>query len=287
LAISCYTLLHHLQGVNIDSYLDLVVEFLNGAKETFHRDEERIKRFKEDEDEIVEELQRLTIEEDEWEEKFRKLKTKMFNAEHEKEAMEIRLKDLQRELDRTKLASSQSFSENSLTRPRRVTWADQLPLKRMPGDGWRLPRSSSESAVLSLKKHSSDAESASSGGSVPALTKEEVNEILQMESVSEDLPHAGVSDVSETSWIDAKNDEEDMGNSSMKGGAAIDEDFETNLTEELPIEDKVLPNPDAKKLNSPKKEAGGTEIPMTPPPKSTDAVGGSGMMQKQPHVVRN
>ena len=36
----------NLQGVNIDSYLDLVVEFLNGTKETFQRDEERIKRFK-------------------------------------------------------------------------------------------------------------------------------------------------------------------------------------------------------------------------------------------------
>merc|ERR1740123_1954196 len=114
-----------------------------------------------------------------------------------------------------------------MTRPRRVTWADQLPLKRMPGDGWRLPRSSSE-----------------------------------------------------TSWInlDAKNDE-DMGSSSMKGGAAIDEDLETNLTEELPL-DRVLPNPDAKRQPSPKKEAGGTEIPMTPPPKSTDAVGGSKMLQK-------
>jgi len=284
----------NLQGVNIDSYLDLVVEFLNGTKETFHRDEERIKRFKEDEDEIVEELQRLTVEEDEWEEKFRKLKTKMFNAEHEKEAMEIRLKDLQRELDRTKLTSrkfvksksfddiGQSFSQDSMTRPRRITWADQLPLKRMPGDGWRLPRSSSESAVAAMKKHSSDADSASSGGSVPALTKEEINEILQMESArslsADDLTHAGVSDVSETSWIDAKNDE-DMGSSSMKGGAAIDEDFERNLTEELPV-DRVLPNPDAKRQPSPKKESGGTEIPMTPPPKSTDAVRGSEMLQK-------
>jgi len=121
---------------DLDSYLQLVSQFLETSEAQLIKYAAKIQLFRTTQDELMEEIGRLGQKERELNSAKRAWNAERINLETEKEALQDRINELEKELEQIKANSNEEILDDEMadeiidayqSRGRRVTWADQMP----------------------------------------------------------------------------------------------------------------------------------------------------------------